>query len=607
MPANTSSTLHRIDECPDVMADACVGDDQGNLIFLSIWARDTAVQQFLARLTLGRDEQGLDQFHVITDQDGSVPVFIGNVDRLEKRITRAYRRTLFGSLSNVWLFDRRCVKPDKANASALALLPRDSTHRLDRLWKLVRDTCPLPLLDPWREPVLELLQAKSMLTRLPFALGPLEGHRLAIDVPVLTQVLGGLIRSGALVGGAPAPPRRNRSKRWLEVPSPDMHARMSASLRLQCQEIPMALMFPRLARNFVKNGYFPTDEPTLERALAALAPSDGPMCILDPCAGEGVAIAEAAHTLGREQVAAYAVEYDAERARHARQLVDRCIHGDLMDTLISRQAFGLLWLNPPYGDLSKDANGNIGYQGQGRARLEKLFYQRSLPLLQYGGVLIYIVPSYVLDAELVGWLTRHFAELRIYRAVETQFKQVVIFGRRVRQRDQASDSVKAVRGLLLQIGQGETQAEELPIEWPFLPYTVPASPAEPEHFYRVTMEPEQFADEVGRLQGLWPALDTHLGAAQQSLRPPARALSHWHLALALAAGAISGAVRSRTGRVLVVKGDTHKEKTLQTEYTERDDGSVAETRILTDKFVPVIRAWDMTPSSPTRGEVLTIR
>jgi hypothetical protein len=33
------------------------------------------------------------------------------------------------------------------------------------------------------------------------------------------------------------------------------------------------------------------------------------------------------------------------------------------------------------------------------------------------------------------------------------------------------------------------------------------------------MEPEQFADEVGRLQGLWPTLDTHLGAAQQSLRP----------------------------------------------------------------------------------------
>src|SRR3546814_17412954 len=97
-------------------------------------------------------------------------------------------------------------------------------------------------------------------------------------------------------------------------------------------------------------------------------PSDGSMCILDPCAGEGVAIAEAAHALGREQVKAFAVEFDAERARHARGLVDHCLHADLMDAMISKQSFGLLWLNPPYGDLSKDVNGNIGYQGQGRDR-----------------------------------------------------------------------------------------------------------------------------------------------------------------------------------------------------------------------------------------------
>jgi hypothetical protein len=161
-------------------------------------------------------------------------------------------------------------------------------------------------------------------------------------------------------------------------------------------------------------------------------------------------------------------------------------------------------------------------------------------------VLVFIVPGYVLDAELVGWLTRHYTDLRIYRAVETQFKQVVIFGPGAPARA-GSDGVKAVRNLLLQVGLGEVEAEELPSDWPFLPYIVPASPAEPEHFFRVTMEPEQFADEVGRLQGLWPSLDTHLGAAQQSLRPPARALSHWHLALALAAGAISGLCAPRPG------------------------------------------------------------
>src|SRR3989344_1346595 len=95
------------------------------------------------------------------------------------------------------------------------------------------------------------------------------------------------------------------------------------------------------------------------------------------------------------------------------------------------------------------------------------------------------------------------AARRCSRAVETQFRQVVVFGRRVRQ---APNGVKAVRNLLLQVGLGEVEAEELPCEWPFLPYIVPASAAEPESFFRVTMEPEQFADEVGRLKGLWPSL-----------------------------------------------------------------------------------------------------
>lgn len=33
----------------------------------------------------------------------------------------------------------------------------------------------------------------------------------------------------------------------------------------------MALMFARLARNFAKNGYYPTDEVTLERTLQVLS------------------------------------------------------------------------------------------------------------------------------------------------------------------------------------------------------------------------------------------------------------------------------------------------------------------------------------------------
>ncbi|WP_313025563.1 DUF6094 domain-containing protein [Pseudomonas lopnurensis] len=369
----------------------------------------------------------------------------------------------------------------------------------------------------------------------------------------------------------------------------------------------MALMFPRLARNFARNGYYPTDEITLERILQALSPATGRMRICDPCAGEGVALAEAAHVLGRERVEACAVEYDGERAAHARTLLDRVLHSDLFDTMISRQSFGLLWLNPPYGDLVADHSGASQHQGSGRRRLEKAFYQRCLPLLQYGGVLVFIVPHYVLDDELCGWLCNHFTELRIYAAADPTFKQVVIFGIRVRRQDLARPrDIAQVREHLQAIGAEQGLAEVLPESWPWEPYAVLSASGDMEHFYQLTLEPEQFAGEIHRLGGLWHDFTLHFGQAGVQPRPPVRELSRWHLALALAAGAISGIVTSRSGRVLVLKGDTYKDKVRKTEFTEDEDGNVSEVRILTDRFIPIIRAWEMTPGSPNLGRVLTI-
>ena len=61
----------------------------------------------------------------------------------------------------------------------------------------------------------------------------------------------------------------------------------------------MALIFQRLARNFIKNGYFPTDELSLTRILSHIAPAEehGLIRLLDPCCGEGTALAELAHHL----------------------------------------------------------------------------------------------------------------------------------------------------------------------------------------------------------------------------------------------------------------------------------------------------------------------
>jgi len=368
----------------------------------------------------------------------------------------------------------------------------------------------------------------------------------------------------------------------------------------------MALMFPRLAHNFIKNGYYPTDERTLERVLQALSPSPGMMNVLDGSAGEGVAIAEVSHALGRANTTAFAVEYDRERADHCRKLVDKCIHGNLMDTVISQRSVGLNWLNPPYGDLLRDYEGR--YEGEGRPRLEKLFYRRTVPTLQFDGIVVFTIPYYSLDAELVGWLTTDFTDIRVYLAAEAQFKQIVIFGRRVRRANIRAPMARIARERLTAIGTGDVIPDELPETWPFPTYIVPAALAPPEYFYLVEMEPCQLSAEISRLRGLWESTEKHLsGASKHHVRAPARPLCRWHLALALAAGAISGVVKSPTGKVLVVKGDTHKGKTVKTEYSEDAEGNLVETRTHTDRFIPVIRAWDMSPDSPTRGEILTIR
>lgn len=366
----------------------------------------------------------------------------------------------------------------------------------------------------------------------------------------------------------------------------------------------MALMFPRLARNFVRNGYFPTDEATLERILAALTPDDAPgtLRILDPCAGEGVAVTEITCHLG-EQAQAYAVEYDTERAAHCATLADVTLHSDLTDTIISQQTFSLLFLNPPYGDV---ASGERDYDKTGRERLEKQFFQRTVGSLMYDGILILIIPFYTLDKAFSGWLANSFTDIQVFSAATDQFKQVVIFGRRIRQHQQNPGYVKQISQRLMAVGTGDETAVSLPETWS-VPYRVPVVRQALKHFYRVTMEPVQLAEEIQHVQGLWPSFSTQLCIQPQPPRPPARKLSRWHLALALAAGAITGVITSPAGRTLIVRGDTYKVKDRKTTFTEDDEGNISETVIMTDRFIPAISAWDMTPDSDTFGQLIAIR
>lgn len=368
----------------------------------------------------------------------------------------------------------------------------------------------------------------------------------------------------------------------------------------------MALMFSRLANNFAKNGYYPTDELTLGRILQALDSTAVQTTILDPCCGEGVALAELKHhlTSAGTAVSAYGVEYEAERAWHAKQLLDVVAHADIHDMAIKVRQFGALFLNPPYGDLVADKGSLSDEGGSGRKRLEKLFYRRAHPWLAFDGILILIVPHYVIDGEFAAWIAKSYADVRVFMAPEQRFKQLVLLGRK--RRSDRLDVSLAKR--LEAIGAGELPPE-LPEAWTDELYAVPEVKDAP-HFVAARIQPEELADELGKMprSTLWPQFDANFGTIVTENRRPLRALSDWHLALALAAGQISGVVRSKTGRTLLVKGDTFKDKALKVSFEEvgNKDGDMREVRTFTDKFVPRIRAIDFTPGA-LFGHLVTIQ
>jgi len=366
----------------------------------------------------------------------------------------------------------------------------------------------------------------------------------------------------------------------------------------------MALIFSRLARNFIKNGYFPTDEATLSRILGALDIGASRVRVLDPCCGEGTALAEVKNHLTEcgASVAGYGVEFDAERAWHAKGLLDRVAHSDVADVFVTARSAGLLFLNPPYGHVVSDkaATGDRNKAD----RLEKVFFRRTVSWLQFGGILVLIVPHYVLDSEFSSLIARNFSGVQVFMAPEQRFKQCVLFG--IKRRSDSPDPTLVKR--LEQVGSG-TLPPELPEQWCGEPYLVPQAGDDSDFtFNAIRLEGEQLAVELARLAGntLWPQFGTTFSSAARPHRRPLRNLSKWHLALALAAGQISGVVESQDGRRLLIKGDTFKEKSTQVDRVTRQDGSYQETTVATDIFVPVIRGIDFTPGH-TFGDIVTIR
>jgi hypothetical protein len=196
--------LYPIKELQDIFIDACVRAPTGELVFLSAFGRDGALY---ASLHLGVQEGGIRQLtlldpvtHVVVT---AVPV--GDPNRFDKYSGRLPKDNLFGGLVHTWIFDEVLVKPSKATGSAWLLIDRDSEASdtasiAARVWSLIGQLSPVPLLTDWRNTVLATMGDDIIndLARTPYSpVGRLYASRVTLP-ETFGEEISSLVRAGRL-------------------------------------------------------------------------------------------------------------------------------------------------------------------------------------------------------------------------------------------------------------------------------------------------------------------------------------------------------------------------------------------------------------------------
>ena len=181
--------------------------------------------------------------------------------------------------------------------------------------------------------------------------------------------------------------------------------------------------------------YFPT-HPGVPRSVASLIDYQTMPDIvrmIDTCAGEGDALATLAGAiryeyeirrgmkLGKDDVETYGVELDMDRAVEARKKLGKVVQTDYFNMLITDRVFNINFLNPPYD-----------YDPQYK-RLEQRFLVQTTRLMAIGGILIYLVPRYVLGTS-AEYLSQNYKDFRIWQEADNpdaeKFNQVVLMAKR---------------------------------------------------------------------------------------------------------------------------------------------------------------------------------
>lgn len=303
--------------------------------------------------------------------------------------------------------------------------------------------------------------------------------------------------------------------------------------------------------NNVRLGYYPTDPVHVAYIKRALLFPDGKTVnLLDPCCGEGSAL----HLLGGgENAVTYGAELDDSRAETAQEVLDHVAMGSYYFSRISRSAFHLLFLNPPY------------LQFYGGTRSEKRFLGESYDHLMMGGVLVYIIPYYRLTEDVCRFLAAHFDRLMAYRFCGEEFRkfrQIAVLGvRRPR-----TENPRMAR--LLELASLSPGRLPTPEHIPPGSYPLPAAEKAVSLFQGDRFNVRELQEQMRRMGSI---LSKQSSAEWQEKRPPLP-LTISQIGLVGGSGLINGLIGCDTPHVL--KGRVIKSRQRRTgDSYENEDGS----------------------------------
>jgi hypothetical protein len=327
-------------------------------------------------------------------------------------------------------------------------------------------------------------------------------------------------------------------------------------------------------------GYFPTPPSVASLIAQALAPAAKKGArLLDPCCGKGSAASDVAKAWN---MTSYGIELESLRASDAQKILRRVINVDVQNARLPNGSIQVLYENPPY-DYA---------EGEGK-RLEYTFLRETTPWLQPGGVLVFLVPQFRVDARMANYLVSHFDDLTAYRFPDPEyaaFKQCVIFGVKKELAIKDAAATKAFHELC----QGELPILQAPFAHP---YAIPEPTPARFFFHGAELSGPDLIDEaeqhgVGSTAEWRDLFDPGDLDDLQTFRPlmPFR---KGHLASMIAAGVLQNVRLKKNGQEMLIKGHIRKMQVV-VEVKKSKDAGVPDKIVTRDQFLTEIISINLT-------------